>query len=670
VKIKNIRTVLFVGFAILLNACQPKVEVIDTNKPNIIFLMDDQHRWDALGVVNKEVITPNLDKLAKEGVHFTQAVCQAPMCVASRYSMMLGLYPNQIGILRNEPGLPDDKLPNLTLPQALKDAGYETAGFGKTHWSVQCSTRGFETRYIGECFEEGANMMIDIDPEGKKEYDTETKNYGGGEEGNLGYLGETSSVKEENHRDGWVFNRCLEYIKGRNDERPLFLYLSFLKPHAGHNVPFGFEKPYEGKTITPATQPEWESELSPHAKGLNTGRKDNEPYAEFWAKATQKQWQDMTMRYYANCTWIDDMFGRILNELEKKGLLENAIIVYVTDHGEMLGDRYYRFNKYCLYESSVRVPIIFAGSALPEEFQGKTDKRPAELVDIYPSILQVAGVNVSDELPGINLLSEETRVANFCALHERKDEAAFMWRTEKYKLILQFNRKENAGEYDMSDIIGGEFYDLTAAQNYHIFLPAKDKDWAMPWGNYPWIKEFPYANYAYDYNFKHGEKGRLQMEFYVTVYDFASFSGPQESIESNLKENELIGISYSMLDFDGESCESFMNLSHDIEMIRNASYLCKFRLSPLENVYQSTIKADWKCTYDSKEKWKVHFEDRSLGGIPKWHWDFGDGNTSEEQNPVHTYTQKGVWTIVLTVEGEEGTSSRSKVWEVVTELKE
>ncbi|NOR73598.1 MAG: sulfatase-like hydrolase/transferase [Draconibacterium sp.] len=454
--------VILLGVVILFGSCTTPTKKKESKRPNIIFLMDDQHRWDALGVINNEVLTPNLDKLAKEGVHFTQAVCQAPMCVASRYSMMLGLYPNQTGILRNEPGIPDGKLPNLTLPQALKNAGYETAGFGKTHWAVDCSTRGFETRYIGQVREKGANMMIDIDPEAKKEYDTETKYYGDGEEGNLGYIGETSSVKEENHRDGWVFNRCLEYIKDRKDERPLFLYLSFLKPHAGHNVPQGFEEPYTGKTITPALQPDWKSDLSPHAKDVNTGRRKNEPYTEFWEKASEQQWRHMTMRYYANCTWIDDMFGRTMEALKQKGLLENAIIIYVSDHGEMLGERYYRFNKYCLYESSVRVPMIFAGSALPEEFQGKTDKRPAELTDVYPTILKAAGINVTYKLPGINLLSDETRAANFCGLHERKDEAAFMWRTEKYKLILVMNKKENTGEYDMPDIIGGEFYDLKA----------------------------------------------------------------------------------------------------------------------------------------------------------------------------------------------------------------
>jgi len=233
-----------------------------------------------------------------------------------------------------------------------------------------------------------------------------------------------------------------------------------LKPHAGHNVPQGFEDPYEGKTITPALQPEWDNDLSPHAKGVNTGRRDNLPYTEFWKNATKEQWRDMTMRYYANCTWIDDMFGRTMEALRQKGLLENTIVVYVTDHGEMLGERHYRFNKYCLYESSVRVPIILSGSALPNEFKGKTDKRPAELTDVYPTILQAAGVNIPDALPGIDLLSKETRLGNFCALHERKDEAAFMWRTEKYKLILRMNRKVNANEYVEDDIIGGEFYEL------------------------------------------------------------------------------------------------------------------------------------------------------------------------------------------------------------------
>ena len=231
------------------------------------------------------------------------------------------------------------------------------------------------------------------------------------------------------------------------------------------------------------------------------------------------------------------------------------------------------------------------------------------------------------------------------------------------QFIEQKNWNFNNRPKDQPFFVG----DGTAAQNYHIFLPAKDKDWAMVWGNFPWLKEFPYANYFYDYNFKQAESGRLQMEFYITIYDFASFSGPQKSIESSFKENEVIGISWSMLDFDGDSCKAFMNLSHDIEMIRNASYLCKFRLCPLEDSYKDSIKADWKFQIEDGKKWTVNFNDKSIGNITNWHWDFGDGNTSYEKNPTHTYTQKGVWTIILSVEGEGGTSIRSKVWELVTE---
>jgi arylsulfatase A-like enzyme len=126
----------------------------------------------------------------------------------------------------------------------------------------------------------------------------------------------------------------------------------------------------------------------------------------------------------------------------------------------MLGERFYRFNKYCLYESSVRVPIILSGSALPKKISGKTDHRPAELVDIYPTLLEAAGINVPEKLSGLNLLSDKIRSASFCALHERPEEAAFMWRTDKHKLILMMKRKGDASKYTNDDIIGCEFYNL------------------------------------------------------------------------------------------------------------------------------------------------------------------------------------------------------------------
>ena len=449
--------VILMAGLFLLQACSGGSSKNDKGPPNIIFLMDDQHRWDALGVIDPGVITPNLDRLANEGILFDQAVCQAPMCIASRNSMMMGLYPNQIGVLRNEPGIPDGELPAMILAQVFRDAGYETAGFGKTHWGVPSSTRGFETRYCSEIPEQGAILMKETDPDKKRLYDEETAQYGPGEEDPSGYVGRTSGIPESAHRDGWITEKCLDYIQGRADDRPLFLYLSFMKPHAGHNVPEGYEELYDLEKVDHAEQPPWDRDQSKHAEGVN--RRDL--YEGYWKNASEEEWKLMTMRYRANCTWMDDMFGRVLDALEQKDLLDNALIVYVSDHGEMLGERYYRFNKYCLYESSVRVPMILSGTAIPDELRGSLDSRPAELVDVYPTLVKAAGIKVPGSAVGLDLLSEGAfRKGGFCGLHEKPGEASFMWRTPEHKLILCFERKADASEYTAAGITGGEFYDL------------------------------------------------------------------------------------------------------------------------------------------------------------------------------------------------------------------
>ena len=232
-----------------------------------------------------------------------------------------------------------------------------------------------------------------------------------------------------------------------------------MKPHAGHNVPEGYEDLYNLESIHYAVQPPWDSDQSPHAEGINR----RELYEGYWKNATEDEWRLMTMRYRANCTWMDDMFGRVLNALKESGLLENALIIYLSDHGEMLGERYYRFNKYCLYESSVRVPLILSGTALPEEFRNRTDRRAAELIDVYPTLLKVAGIEVPPSARGQDLFGpDELRPAGFCALHERPGEAAFMWRTREHKLILCFDRKPDPAGYSISDIKTGELYDLAA----------------------------------------------------------------------------------------------------------------------------------------------------------------------------------------------------------------
>lgn len=207
------------------------------------------------------------------------------------------------------------------------------------------------------------------------------------------------------------------------------------------------------------------------------------------------------------------------------------------------------------------------------------------------------------------------------------------------------------------------------AQNYHIFTPVQNKDWAMVWGNTPWIKDFPYANVAYDYDFKHGESGVLKMEFWITPFDYAAVEGIDRSVVSVLKENEIIGLSWCILEFDtdNEKADGFINLAHDTEMIRNGDKLNAFRLMPISPELQPAIEANWSFLEVDRTLRIIQFFDKSIGEVEAWHWDFGDGTSSKEQNPQHRYSVSGEWTVILTVEGAAGQSVRSKVWDVVTE---
>lgn len=204
------------------------------------------------------------------------------------------------------------------------------------------------------------------------------------------------------------------------------------------------------------------------------------------------------------------------------------------------------------------------------------------------------------------------------------------------------------------------------AQNYHIFTPAKEKDPAMIWGNTPWIKDFPYFNMAENYNFKSGQGGKFRMEFWITPFDHADLDGYDRSIETKLIENSKIGLGWCILEYDGDNMEAFINLAHDSRMVFDADFLNTFRLMPLEDEYVKTIQADWSFIEIDRNKRWIQFKDESIGKVERWHWDFGDGTTSTEQNPSHRYNKGGEWTVVLTVSGPMGNSSLSKVWDVVT----
>ena len=205
------------------------------------------------------------------------------------------------------------------------------------------------------------------------------------------------------------------------------------------------------------------------------------------------------------------------------------------------------------------------------------------------------------------------------------------------------------------------------AQNYHIFTPAAGKDWCMAWTSATWIKEFPWANAAYAYNFKPGQSGHLVLEFWITPFDYAGPEGPQRAVESVLTENKIIGLRFALIDYDDvnqRGNNGFWNLSRHHTMYGNASQLCAFRLMPLEPQFRPKLEAQWSWKVVDMDRRLVAFKDLSVGNITAWKWDFGDGTTSTEQNPLHQYQQPGNLVVVLDVSGPDGTSRRSKVWDV------
>ena len=204
------------------------------------------------------------------------------------------------------------------------------------------------------------------------------------------------------------------------------------------------------------------------------------------------------------------------------------------------------------------------------------------------------------------------------------------------------------------------------AQNYHIMTPPTEgKSWTMVWGPQQWLKRLPYANYAYDYQFKHGESGRLRLEFYITPFDYASPEGPAKSVESHLYEHKKIGLCWAVIDYDGEKeKDGFWNLSKHHQMYGNASMERLFTLMPLEQQLRKPVECDWSFTVVPGTR-TVCFHDKSYGQIANWHWDFGDGTTSSERHPIHTYSQDGSqYVVTLEVEGPEGKARQCKVWEV------
>ena len=216
-------------------------------------------------------------------------------------------------------------------------------------------------------------------------------------------------------------------------------------------------------------------------------------------------------------------------------------------------------------------------------------------------------------------------------------------------------------------------YQGVLGQNYHIYTPpGEGRDWAMIWGCQPWINDLPWSNYAYNYNFKEGESGKLILEFWITPFDYAPYDGPERAVPSKLVEDTIIGLTWTIIDYDAGTDHNnigddsgFWSISHNRNSYRDADTCVAFRLMPLLPEFRKPIEAEWSFKVLDMDRRLVAFQDESYGDITSWLWDFDDGTTSTEQHPVHVFQKAGNLVITLTVAGPAGEAKRIKVWDVV-----
>lgn len=367
----------------------------EKKQPHIILIMTDQQRGDALGSAgNKAVISPNIDRLAAEGHLFNNAYTAAPSSTPARAGMLTGMSPWHHGLLGYGEVAEHYQ---YEMPQMLKDLGYHTLGIGKMHWHPQNVLHGFETTVLDESGRiESPYFMSDY----RNWFNTQAFGLNPDSTG-IGWNAHGAkayALPERLHPTVWTGDRAVEAIEGYTSDQPLFLKVSFARPHSPYDPPQRIVDMYEGRDIPAPAVGDWCKELAIDEHPAKNPEAASGNYGTDYAKNSRKY-------YYAAVTFIDEQVGRIVEELKKKGMYDNALICFVADHGDMLGD-HHLWRKTYAYEGSAAIPFIVK---LPESIQGnlKSGKEvdaPVELRDLLPTFLALNGRNIPEEMDGLSLL--------------------------------------------------------------------------------------------------------------------------------------------------------------------------------------------------------------------------------------------------------------------------
>lgn len=382
---------------LLLIACGTNNRTATTSPtkqpPNVLFIaIDDLNTW--LGCLNghPNARTPNIDRLAAEGVLFSNAHCQAPLCGPSRASIMTGLRPSTTGIYGM---IPDDEVRSdnpatqdiIFLPEYFQNHGYRTMGVGKL----------FHQHAPKDLFDESGGRVKGFGPVPKERFvwdgvGTSDRSRYGRTSTDWGAFPEVDSLMPDHQSADWAIERL-----GRQYDQPFFMGVGFLRPHVPFYVPqkwFDLH-PIEDIEVPPYRADDLE-DVPPVALQIND--LPMMPTTD-WA-IESGEWKNIVQAYLACISFVDHQVGRVMEALRNSDHADNTVIVLWSDHGYRLGEKG-TFAKHALWTSATRAPLLFSAPALP---RGKVIDTPAEMLSIYPTLLELCGLTAYEKNEGKSLL--------------------------------------------------------------------------------------------------------------------------------------------------------------------------------------------------------------------------------------------------------------------------
>jgi choline-sulfatase len=363
-----------------------------SSRPHILLLMADQFRGDCLGSAgNRAIRTPHLDRLAAEGARFRCAYSSTPTCTPARSALLTGLSPWNHGMLQMIAMA--ERYP-IEKARAVHEAGYYTASIGKNHYHAQRNAHGYQQMLLDES---GREETPDYRSDYRSWFWSLAPNLNPDATG-LGwndFRARPYALPEALHPTTWIGETAVRFIETYNRPEPFFLKVSFERPHSPYDPPERFWRQYADADLPPAQCGKWAATYAPRSGPTN----------DIWhGDVGPAEVRNSRRGYYGSIGFVDEQIGKVIESLEKRRLLDETLILFISDHGDMTGDQHLWRKSYA-YEPSAHVPFLVRWpSGLLSASRGQVLDQVVELRDVLPTFLDAAGAPARPELDGRSIL--------------------------------------------------------------------------------------------------------------------------------------------------------------------------------------------------------------------------------------------------------------------------